>query len=145
MPLNQSQGLKLIISWVHNVFLLYFSISFSLHIYIVFLIQLSSFGWWIAGMSDKPHDFIFGHAQCLKYWKDLLIDRHKWNTDSCGSQSCALRKITRSPKVLHCAIQGIQHKAYMKKVSLSGDPKAEISCLRHPGALRAQPWKLSNS
>lgn len=27
-----------------------------------------------------------------------------------------------------------------KKTSLSGCPKAKVSCLRHLGALRAEPW-----
>ena len=40
-------------------------------------------------------------------------------------------------------IQVAQHKAYMKKVSLSGRPKAKVSRLRHSGALRAQPWGYS--
>ena len=34
-------------------------------------------------------------------------------------------------------------KAYMKNVSLSGRPKAKVSRLRPPGALRAQPWGRS--
>ena len=55
-------------------------------------------------------------------------------------QGCALRKITRSPKVPNYEIQGAQHKAYMKEITLSGRPKAKVSCLRHPGALRAQPF-----
>ena len=57
-----------------------------------------------------------------------------------GIQGCALRKMTRSPKVPNYEIQGAQHKAYMKEIRLSGCPKAKVSCLRHPGALRAQPW-----
>ena len=36
-------------------------------------------------------------------------------------------------------IQGTQHKAYIKKVSLSGRPEAKVSCLRHPGAFRELP------
>ena len=36
-------------------------------------------------------------------------------------------------------------KAYMKNVSLSGRPKAKVSRLRPPGALRAQPWGRSVS
>ena len=58
------------------------------------------------------------------------------------SQSCALRKITRSPKVPNYEIQGAQHKAYMKEIRLSGRPKAKINRLRHLGTLRAQPWSL---
>ena len=56
-------------------------------------------------------------------------------------QGCAPRKITRSPKVANYEIQGAQHKAYinMKEITLSGRPKAKISRLRYPGALRAQP------
>ena len=57
-----------------------------------------------------------------------------------GDQGCALRKITRSPKVPNYEIQGAQHKAYMKEIRLSGRPKAKINRLRHPGTLRAQPW-----
>ena len=34
-------------------------------------------------------------------------------------------------------------KAYMKNASLSGRPKAKVSRLRPPGALRAQPWERS--
>ena len=34
-------------------------------------------------------------------------------------------------------------KAYMKNVSLSGRPKAKVSRLRSPDALRAQPWGRS--
>ena len=34
-------------------------------------------------------------------------------------------------------------KAYMKNASLSGRPKAKVSRLRPPGALRAQPWGRS--
>ena len=56
-----------------------------------------------------------------------------------NGQGCALRKITRSPKVPNYEIQGAQHKAYMKEIRLSGRPKAKVSRLRHPGALRAQP------
>ena len=55
-------------------------------------------------------------------------------------QGCALGKISRSLKVPNYAIQGPQHKAYIKKVSLSGRPKTKVSRLRHLGALRAQPW-----
>ena len=51
-------------------------------------------------------------------------------------QGCGLRKITRSPNY---EIQVARYKAYMKKVILSGHPRAKVSCLRHPGALRAQP------
>ena len=56
-------------------------------------------------------------------------------------QGCALRKITRNPKVPHYEIQGAQHKAYMKEIRLhvSGRPKATVSYLRYPGTLRAQP------
>ena len=54
-------------------------------------------------------------------------------------QGCALRKITRSPKVPNYELQGAQHKAYMKEIRLSGRPKAKINRLRHPGTLRAQP------
>ena len=54
-------------------------------------------------------------------------------------QGCALRKITRSPKVPNYEIQGAQHKAYMKEIRLSGRQKAKVCCLRHLGALRAQP------
>ena len=45
-------------------------------------------------------------------------------------QGCALRKITKNPKVPNYEIQGTQHKAYMKKVSLFGRPKANVSRLR---------------
>ncbi len=58
------------------------------------------------------------------------------------SQGCALRKITRSPKVPNYEIQGVQHKAYMEEIRLSGRPKTKVSRLRHPGTLRAQPWGL---
>ena len=51
------------------------------------------------------------------------------------SKGCALRKITRNPKVPNCKIQGPQHKAYVKEGSLSGRPEANVSCLRHPGTL----------
>ena len=44
-----------------------------------------------------------------------------------NKQGCALRRITRSPKVPSYKIRGAQHKAYMKKVSLSGRPKANVS------------------
>ena len=54
-------------------------------------------------------------------------------------QGCALRKITRSPKVPNYENLVAQLKAYVRKVSLSGCPKAKVSRLRHPGALRAQP------
>ena len=57
-------------------------------------------------------------------------------------QSCALRKITRTPKVPNYENQVAQQKAYMQKVSLSGRPKAKVSRLRHPGSLRAQPWDV---
>ena len=57
----------------------------------------------------------------------------------CLPQGCALRKITRSPKVPNYEIQGAQHKAYMKEIRFSGRPKEKVSRLRHPGALRAWP------
>ena len=56
-----------------------------------------------------------------------------------NGQGCALRKITRSPKVPNYEIQGAQHKAYMKEIRLSGRPKAKVSRLRSSDALRAQP------
>ena len=59
------------------------------------------------------------------------------------TQGCALRNITRSPKVPDYEIHGAQHKAYMKEIRLSGSPKAKVSRLRHPGTLRAQPWYMS--
>ncbi|KAL9976262.1 hypothetical protein ACROYT_G013543 [Oculina patagonica] len=40
-------------------------------------------------------------------------------------KGCALRKITRSPKVPDYEIQGAQHKAYMKEIRLSGRPKTK--------------------
>ena len=59
-----------------------------------------------------------------------------------GNQGCALRNVTRKPKVPDLyEIQGAQHKAYMKEIRLSGRRKAKVSRLRHPGALGAQPWK----
>ena len=56
-------------------------------------------------------------------------------------QGCALRNITRSPKAPNYMyeVQGAQHKAYVKQLSLSGRPEAKVSRLRHPGTLRAQP------
>ena len=50
-------------------------------------------------------------------------------------QGCAIRKLTRSSEVPNYEIQGSQHKAYMKKLSFSGLPKAKVSRLRQLGAL----------
>ena len=50
-----------------------------------------------------------------------------------------MTKITKHPKVPNYENQVTQHKAYVKKVNLSGHPKAKVSRLRHLGALRAQP------
>ena len=56
-------------------------------------------------------------------------------------QGCALRKLKRSPNSPNYEIQGAQHKGYMKEIRLSGLPRATVSRLRHPGALRAQPCR----
>ncbi len=66
------------------------------------------------------------------------IEKTQNGTLNTPFQGCALRKITRSPKVPNYKIQGAQHKAYMKEIRLSGRPKTKVSCLRHPGTLRAQ-------
>ena len=53
-----------------------------------------------------------------------------------ASRLCS-KKNYKEPKVPNYEIQGAQHKAYMKEIRLSGRPKAKVSRLRHPGALRA--------
>ncbi len=60
------------------------------------------------------------------------------------AQGCALRKITRSPKVPNYDIQGAQHKACIKEIRLSGRPKTKVNRLRHPGTLRAQPYQATH-
>ena len=63
----------------------------------------------------------------------------KWNS--------SLRSKTnyKEPKGSKLWDSGAQHKAYMKEIKLSGRPTAKVSRLRHPGALRAQPWNWSSN
>ena len=97
---------------------------FAQHIILKPLTTTSLNGGWVCEASRSFH-----------YWQPAP----RWRLP----QGCALRKITRGPKFPNCEIQDAQCGAYMKKVSLSGCPKAKVSRLRHPGALRAQPCSAS--
>ena len=96
-----------------------------------------------AGYFPRLRAIIYIPVNRSNYWLACYYNhqRNRKLFEVMHKQGCTLRNITRSPKVPNYQIQGAQHKAYMKKASISGRPKAKVSCLRHPVPLEHNPDK----